>query len=66
MKDNRVIQIFISYSRKDLRFVEGLASDLRKAGFEVWYDFLRLRGGERWRIEIQRAIKNSQCVITVL
>src|SRR5687768_14700628 len=59
-------QIFISYSRKDLKFVEGLASDLKKAGFEVWYDFLRLRGGERWRIEIQKALKASQCVITVL
>ena len=59
-------QIFISYSRKDLKFVEGLASDLKRAGFEVWYDFLRLRGGERWRIEIQNALKASQCVITVL
>src|SRR5687768_7146823 len=59
-------QIFISYSRKDLQFVEGLASDLKQAGFEVWYDFLRLRGGERWRIEIQNALKASQCVITVL
>jgi PKD repeat protein len=66
MKENRVTQIFISYSRKDLKFVEGLASDLKKAGFEVWYDFLRLRGGERWRIEIQNALKASQCVITVL
>ena len=65
-KEHRVTQIFISYSRKDLKFVEGLASDLRNAGFEVWYDFLRLRGGERWRTEIQNAIKNSQYIIVVL
>lgn len=59
-------QVFISYSRKDLTFVEQLASDLKMAGFEVWYDFSRLRGGERWISEIQKAIKNSQCVIVVL
>lgn len=59
-------QIFISYSRRDLPFVERLASDLKGNGFEVWYDVSRLRGGARWRTEIQNAIKNSQFVVVVL
>ena len=59
-------QVFISYSRKDLTFVEQLALDLKGAGLEVWYDVSRLEGGERWRTEIQNAIKSSQYVIIVL
>ena len=59
-------QVFISYSRKDLTFVEQLTLDLKGAGLEVWYDLSRLEGGERWRTEIQNAIKSSQYVIIVL
>jgi TolB protein len=59
-------QVFISYSRKDLSFVEKLAADLKNAGFEVWYDVSRLSGGGRWMSEIETAIRNSQFVIVVL
>jgi formylglycine-generating enzyme required for sulfatase activity len=59
-------QVFISYSRKDLPFVEQLAADLEKAGLEVWYDLSDLEGGVRWRVEIEKAIRNSQFVIVVL
>jgi hypothetical protein len=59
-------QVFISYSRKDLPFVEHLAADLKEAGLDVWYDVSRLGGGSRWRIEIENALKNSQYVIVVL
>ena len=31
-------QVFISYSRKDLAFVDGRAADLGAAGLDVWYD----------------------------
>jgi formylglycine-generating enzyme required for sulfatase activity len=59
-------QVFISYSRKDLPFVEHLAADLKEAGLDVWYDVSRLGGGSRWRIEIENALKKSQYVIVVL
>jgi TIR domain-containing protein/WD40 repeat protein len=59
-------QLFISYSRKDLDFVRQLASDLKNAGFEVWYDVSRLEGGARWRAEIENALRNSEYVIFVL
>jgi len=59
-------QVFISYSRKDLAFVEHLASDLKEAGLDVWYDLSGLEGGARWRIEIEKAIRESQYVIVVL
>jgi len=59
-------QVFISYSRKDLSFVERLASDLKRAGLDVWYDMSGIGGGSRWRAEIESALKNSQFVIVVL
>jgi hypothetical protein len=59
-------QVFISYSRKDLAFVECLVEDLKKAGLDIWYDLSGLDGGTRWRTEIQNAIKNSRYVIVVL
>lgn len=59
-------QVFISYSRKDLAFVQHLVDDLKKANLDVWYDLSGLEGGSRWRTEIQNAIKNSQHVIVVL
>lgn len=59
-------QVFISYSRKDLAFVQRMVEDLKKANLDVWYDLSGLEGGSRWRTEIQNAIKNSQYMIVVL
>ena len=59
-------QVFISYSRKDLAFVERLAKDLKGAGLEVWYDLSGLEVGQRWGSEIQKAIRNSQYFLAVM
>jgi formylglycine-generating enzyme required for sulfatase activity len=59
-------QVFISYSRKDISFINRLAADLKNAGLDVWYDVSRIAGGARWRSEIENALRNSQYVIVVL
>jgi formylglycine-generating enzyme required for sulfatase activity len=59
-------QVFISYSRKDLEFVQRLADDLKTAGLEVWYDLSGLDAGTRWGSEIQKAIKASQYFLVVI
>lgn len=59
-------QVFISYSRKDLEFVDRLANDLKSTGFQVWYDLSGLEPGTRWRQEIQKAIQESQFFLVVL
>ena len=59
-------QVFISYSRKDLAFVERLAKKLRNAGLDVWYDLSDLEVGTRWGKEIQKAIQQSRYFIVVL
>ncbi len=59
-------QVFISYSRKDLEFVDRLANDLTTAGFKVWYDLSGLEAGSQWGNEIQKAIDASQFFLVVL
>lgn len=59
-------QIFISYSRKDIEFVDRLANDLTNAGFKVWYDLSGLEAGSQWGNEIQKAIDASQYFLVVL
>lgn len=41
-------QIFISYSRQDVRFAEALYESLNQAGFPAWLDVARLEKGEDW------------------
>ena len=59
-------QVFISYSRKDLAFVERLAENLQAAGLQVWYDLSGLDVGTRWGRDIQDAIEQCQCFVVVL
>ena len=59
-------QVFISYSRRDLDFVEQLAADLQAAGLDVWYDLSELKGGDDWAEEIQAAIDSSDKFIIVI
>jgi TolB protein len=59
-------QVFISYSRKDLAFVECLVKDLKTAGLEVWYDLSGLEIGMHWSKEIEAAICESQYILFIL
>src|SRR3990172_10926265 len=59
-------QVFISYSRLDIEFVEQLVADLRASGFKAWYDLSGLDGCTQWGSEIQKAIENSQFFALVL
>ena len=59
-------KVFLSYSRKDLKFVKQLAADLQQAGYDVWYDLSNIEGGDRWAIEIQTAIDNCDVCVTVI
>ena len=59
-------KIFISYSRKDLIFVEKLAQDLSDSGYEVWYDLSKIEGGDRWSQEIEDGINQSEIFAIVV
>jgi hypothetical protein len=59
-------QVFISYSRKDIKFARRLASDLESAGFDVWWDISDLQGGDDWVRFIPAAIEASQYFVVLL
>ena len=59
-------QVFISYSRKEIRFVEKLARDLEAKGYDVWFDLTDLDGGESWAQGIQDGINASKYFVIVV
>jgi hypothetical protein len=59
-------KIFISYSRKDLNFVQTFAQTLMSNGVDVWWDLSSLQGGDNWTDAIPKAIENCDLCIVVL
>lgn len=49
--------LFISYATEDVALADWLARRLAASGFAIWYDRLRLLGGEPWPRDIDAAIK---------
>ena len=59
-------KVFISYSRKDIKFARRLAGDLESAGFDVWWDISDLKGGDDWVRFIPAAIEACQFFVVLL
>jgi hypothetical protein len=56
MSDSGRRHLFISYATEDTRFVDWLCLRLLIEGYSVWYDRLKLLGGESYPIDIDEAI----------
>lgn len=50
--------LFISYAWEDQAFARWLALRLTAEGYRVWFDQIKLLGGESWPRDIDTAIKN--------
>lgn len=59
-------QVFISYSRTDMEFVQRLAADLQDVGLDVWWDLSDIQGSDVWERKIEEGLRNSQYFIVVL
>ena len=59
-------QVFISYSRNDMEFVQRLAEDLKRAGLDVWWDLSDIQGSDVWERKIEEGLNSSQYFIVVL
>lgn len=59
-------RLFLSYARPDGSSAQRLADELSHDGLDVWLDVEKLLPGQRWRDEIQKAIKNSDFVLILL
>lgn len=56
--------VFISHANpEDNPFTIWLGAKLAAAGYEVWADVLRLRGGQDWQRKLEDAIRNRACKV---
>ncbi|MBC8171018.1 MAG: toll/interleukin-1 receptor domain-containing protein [Anaerolineae bacterium] len=61
-----MIQIFISYSRRDRQFAQQLSESLHTVGLGVWIDLQDIHAGSKWGEAIQEGLDNSQAMIVVI
>jgi hypothetical protein len=59
-----VSQVFLSYSRVDLEYVEKLEKKLLSEGFDVWRDEKSIDYGDYWPDEIEDALNN--CIVFLI
>ena len=57
---------FVSYSRKDLAFVQKLVKDLKAGGASVWLDKSDIAAGTEWDRAVQNALTSCQQMLLVL
>ena len=58
--------IFLSYSRRDGHYVDGLAAAIEQCGIRTWVDRRGIGGGEQWRSEIVAAIGRANALVLFL
>ena len=58
--------VFLSYASDDVEAAERIATALRAAGIEVWFDKSELRGGEAWDRQIRKQIHDCALFIAVI
>lgn len=57
--------VFISYAKEDEELAQRIYSDLKEAGVDPWFDKGKLQPGQRWEVEIPKAIWESSYFIPV-
>ena len=60
------LKVFLSYSRKDLAFVDRLQAALERKGIEVFVDREDIEKGEDWWNRIQQLIIDSDTILFIL
>jgi TolB-like protein/Tfp pilus assembly protein PilF len=58
--------VFLSYASEDADAAERIATALRTAGVEVWFDKSELRSGDAWDRQIREQIHDSRLFIAVI
>lgn len=58
--------IFMSYSRRELGFVDDLVSKLEGEDYNVWLDYRALVPGAPWNVQIDKGLKDADTVLLVV
>ncbi|MEM1252566.1 MAG: toll/interleukin-1 receptor domain-containing protein [Cyanobacteria bacterium P01_H01_bin.21] len=58
--------LFLSYSRREVPFVNGLQNHLEKSGYEVWLDYHDLVPGKPWLEQILHGISKTDIFLLVI
>jgi len=59
-------KVFISYASEDTEIAQRLYDDLSKAGVELWFDRQSLMPGQDWRLELEKALKESTIFLALI
>src|SRR5689334_9446999 len=58
--------IFMSYSRRELGFVDDLVHKLEKETYNVWLDYRALVPGSPWKEQIDQGLSEADTVLLVV
>jgi len=58
--------IFISYSRREVGFIDDLVRNLEQAKHEIWLDYCNLIPGRPWQEQIYQGIQNADVILLVV
>lgn len=58
--------LFISYSRRELPFVNSLVDRLEDNGYPVWCDYRNLIPGHPWNEQIAEGIRSAEVILLVI
>ena len=58
--------IFMSYSRRELGFVDDLVRKLEGEHYTVWLDYRALIPGSPWNVQIEKGLKDADTVLLVV
>ena len=58
--------IFMSYSRRELGFVDDLVGKLESEKYNVWLDYRALVPGSPWNVQIDKGLKDADTVLLVV
>ena len=57
--------IFLSYSREDSDLMNHLKDDFEQIGFTVWTDANIQPGSPSWKVTIEQAIRDADCIVVI-
>jgi len=58
--------VFISYSRQDVKLVDGIVDRLKEDGFDIWIDRSSIKVGDLWTVAIVEAIDTAEAFVLML